>query len=357
MLFELVQLGTMPPVAPAPVPVDGQAVAHGVSTLPLGLHAPAVVGLIAGLLLWVLGGRIVKFAMAVLGLAGGAGLGSVLAPTIGVTAIAGFPGHLVGMAIGGIVGLVAAVLLFRFAMVIAGAGVIGAAAALGGLVYVNVAPPPSDMQTPEGLAPIVEWAPDGGEAGAEGENAESAEDTLEQAMRDIAEQEARRSAEDAADQTEQGLRSLVSEETAGAVEEAADRVRAFVHDVWRSFVRQWNALDAAQRVVLAGFVIVGLAGGALIGLAMPHRSAAMLTSLAGSAIWLASLAWLGEAMELPGRQWLTSGDHASLKWLIAWPVVAIIGMVFQFRNLRKPADEAAPRSRASRSGRDDDDRD
>lgn len=348
----------MTPVAPAPIAVDGEAIERGVSTLPLGLHAPAVVGLIAGLLLWVLGGRIVKFAMAVLGLAGGAGLGSVLAPTIGVSAVAGFPGHLVGMAIGAIVGLVAAVLLFRFAMVIAGAGVIGAAAALGGLVYVNVAPPPSDMQTPDGLAPIVEWAPDGGDNPTHGQaGGADGGDPLEQAARDIAEQGARRSAEEAADQTEQGLRSLVSEETAGAVEEAAERVRAFVHDVYQSFVRQWNALDAAQRVVLAGFVIVGLAGGALIGLAMPHKSAAMFTSLAGSAIWLASLAWLAEAMELPGRQWLTSGDHASLKWLIAWPVVAIIGMVFQFRNLKNRAEDAPSRGRGSRNGRDDDDRD
>lgn len=353
MLVPLLILATtpgMPPVAPAPIPIDS-----GVPGLPMGVHATAVAGLIAGLLLWSLGGRMIKLAMAVVGAALGAGLGAMLVPTLGLTAVAGFPAHLVGLIGGAVVGLIASFLLFRFAMVIAGAGVIGAAAALAGLVYVNVAPPPADLETPAELAPIIEWNP-GSEpgAGAPVSSPVGEDPTLDpqQAVTDLVEQQARDEAARQADAAGEGLRSMVSDDTAAALEETATRVRDFVHHVWQAFVAQWNALDAAQRLVMAGFVIIGLAAGALIGLAMPTRSAAMLTSLAGSAIWLASLAWLAQAMQLPGRQWLVAAENAGLRWLIVWPVVALIGLVFQLKNLKKPA-EGEP-SRASRKHARDD---
>lgn len=350
----------MPPVAPAPVAV-GAGAEGSISTLPLGVHATAVVGLGAGLLLWTLGGRMVKVAMAVLGMAGGAGIGSMLVPVLGVTAVAGFPAHLVGMTGGAIVGLVAAILLFRFAMVIAGAGVIGAGAALVGRVYVNVAPPPEDLRGPGEVQGIIErdlGEEPSGEAGANGEqDAPSLEETVRDVLEEEAERQARQGLDEQAESAEQGLRSMVSEETAAAVEEGAERIRVFVAKTWRAFVRQWNALDAAQRLVLAGFVVVGLAAGALLGLAMPTKSAAMLTSLAGSAVWLASLAWLAEAMSLPGRHLLVGGDHSSLKWLIVWPVVAVLGLVFQLRNLKQRAERAEPREgrRRGRDGEDDKD--
>ena len=172
------------------------------------------------------------------------------------------------------------------------------------------------------------------------------------AVQDLIEKQARDEAERQATAAGDGLRSMVSDDTAAAVEETAQRVRQFVHHVWQAFVNQWNALDAAQRLVLAGFVVIGLAAGALIGLAMPTRSAAMLTSLAGSAIWLASLAWLAQAMQLPGREWLVSAENAGLRWLVIWPVVALIGLIFQLKNLKKPAEGPGRRTRRNR---DDDD--
>lgn len=352
----ILQLAAMPPVAPAPIPVGGsESGAAALNALPMGVHTTAVAGLIAGLLLWALGGRMIKLTMAIFGAALGAGIGSMLVPTLGLTAVAGFPAHLVGLAGGAILGLVAAFLLFRFAMVIAGAGVVGCAAALGGLVYVNVAPPPADMQTPSELAPIVEWHPDA-------QPSESPDSTPDadpgQVVRDLIQEQAQSTAEQEATAAGDSLRSMVSDDTAAAVEEAAERVRAFVHAFWRSFINQWNNLDAAQRLVLAGFVVVGLAAGALIGLAMPARSAAMLTSLAGSAVWLASLAWLAEAMELPGRHLLTVGGHTSLRWLIIWPTVAAIGLLFQLKNLKKSDDSTRgsggrTRRRGQDNGRED----
>lgn len=349
--------GALPPVAPAPIAI-GPSPATGVQGLPMGVHATAVAGLIAGLLLWSLGGRMIKIAMALFGTAFGAGVGAMLVPTLGLTSVAGFPAHLVGLVGGAVVGLVAAFFLFRFAMVLAGAGVVGAAAALAGLVYVHVAPPPADLARENQLPGIVETLPNGTGAGT-GAGGEQAQPAMapEEAVRDLIQEQATQAAEREAAAAGQGLRSMVSEDTAQAVEEAAERVRSFVHGVWRAFAREWNLLDGAQRLVLAGFVVIGLAAGALVGLAMPTKSAAMMTSLAGSAVWLASLAWLAEAMQLPGRQWLVAPQNAGIRWLIVWPVVALVGLVFQLKNLRKSADGDGRRGSRRRKRDQDDDRD
>lgn len=315
------------PLAAAPT-VPASAAGTPVGTLPLGLHAPAVVGLIAGLILWSLGARMIKLALALVGAAAGAVIGSLLVPTVGLTSVAGFPAHGVGLVAGTILGLVAAILLFRFAMVVAGAGVLGAAAALAGLVYVNIAPPPPDLRAPDELSGLIEWSPESRE--------QSPPESVDDPIREALSQEALAAGQRQAQETADRIRDSVGEDTAAAIGEAAERIRAFVRGVWGAFLTHWNGLDAAQRLVLAGFVVIGLAAGALVGLAMPTRSAAMITSLAGSAVWLTSLAWLAEAMRLPGREFLIGAGSASARWLIIWPIIAIIGLVFQLRNLKKP---------------------
>ena len=109
-------------------------------SLPIGMHAPAFIGLAAGLALWLAGRRIIKPVFLVLGVALAGTLGFFLAPAFGHDAFFGYPSPFVGLGIGALVGLVGSAVLFRFTMAIASGASVAIAMCLGAAIYLNANP-------------------------------------------------------------------------------------------------------------------------------------------------------------------------------------------------------------------------
>lgn len=264
-------------------------------TMPAGVPAAAdtlaVVALIAGLVLWLVGGKVLRPLLAIAGFAGGAVGGAVLATRVWGGEAFGVSAGYIGLGVGAAVGGLLAFALFRFAMAAGSAMVFAAAGVLGVGVYLSVSPG----------AGTIDLA-----------NARSA-------ARDYV---AARVADDLVSRTSAGLGLSAAQARAGSPAEQAAAETGTV----------WTRLPESSRLML----IVGGVGGALVGLALgalaPRRAAAIVTAWLGAVVWLASLVWLASDLGLPGRQFL---DQGPAQWLVIWLVVALIGLAIQVSG--KPA--------------------
>jgi hypothetical protein len=252
---------------------------------PQMMYLPAAIGLISGLLLLLAGGKLLRPAAALLGAAGGAFAGSATLPAFLPQDVFGIPAPAAAMGIGGIVGIVAAMVLFRAAMAAAGAVTFAAAGALACAVWTGGLP--------------------------------AAQPSLKSAIVD-----------------NNGPRLvLASLQPQGDTAPLAPAARQLAQTVWGDAQSAWSSLppDAQWRLLGSGLG-AGLVG-LIIGALMPRKAAALLTSLLGAGIFLASLAWLSQVADLPGRSLLDQGPVGSLAM---WGVVAFAGLAFQLASQARP---------------------
>ena len=124
---------------------------------------------------------------------------------------------------------------------------------------------------------------------------------------------------------------------------AADRISAAWTTATDEVRTQWAALPRPHQAVVGLAAIVGLAGGVVLGLAMPTWAAGAVTSLFGAAIWIPCLVWLSNAF---GAPWRGQFDRTPAAWLAIWAVVAFIGMLAQWSGVlggkKAKAKAAAP---------------
>lgn len=292
-------------------------------TLPQGGAVSLVVGLAGGIILWLLGGRVLKPAFALIGAALGGFAGVVLVPLTGLPAITlgGVsigPGF-VGLLVGAIVGALVSVGLFRVVITLSAGVVFLVAGTLAGLVYLQ--------HVPEGSGDIrVEAA-----EALEGEAHEAA-DALRRGTDELRKQ-AGQTLEDLAGQVageEAQATGLISNEDMEAVKEqlrdAAQRSRAFLGEVRDNAQAAWNERTPRERVVILGSGMAGLLAGLIGGVLFPRRATALITALLGAAVWLfcaiallRSLAGLGEG----------ALAYSAQTWTVVWVGTAIIGLALQ----------------------------
>lgn len=252
-------------------------------SLPALANAGAVVALVAGLVLWIAGGKVLRPLLALLGFVAGAAGGALVATRLFPADAAGIPSGYAGVAVGSLVGALLALALFRFAMA-AGAGVVFAAAGvLAAGVYLSF--------TPGGLP--LDAA--GAREAASRLIGPAATASLSRASTATA------APDDAAPNT---LADAARAETAGL----------------------WARLPESSRAILVGAGLLGALAGLGLGALAPARAAAVVTAWLGSVLWLASLAWLASTLHIPGRQFL---DQGPLAWMAIWLVVALIGLAVQ----------------------------
>jgi len=110
------------------------------SDLPLTAHLPIALALVAGFLLWLVGGRLIKPAFATLGFVVGGMLGFLLLPIVAPQNILELPSPYAGMIFGGLSGLIVAIVVFRLALGIASAGALALMGMLCGLAFVQFQP-------------------------------------------------------------------------------------------------------------------------------------------------------------------------------------------------------------------------
>ncbi len=294
--------------------------AEGASDLPLSAHGLILVAFFVGLVLWLVGGRFIKPAIATVGMVVGGAAGFLLLPVLGVSTVLGLPGPFLGMAAGGVLGVVLAVLMFRVSMVVAGAVTFGIAGFLGGAIYLQYMP--SEFQPADDESPAMVQPEGPGEGTSVAPNSLTGDEMLEEAGKRL--EEAKKTAEEAWEQ--------VGEDTKVLARTLADRARQFADGLGRQIAALWGEMSFRDKQIMGLATLGGLTAGMLIGLLMPSKSAAMMTSMAGAAIWLSSATWLAHAFEVPGRTLL---HRSPLGWAFIWIVFSVLGLMFQFTRAKR----------------------
>jgi hypothetical protein len=274
--------------------------------LPFGVFGAAIVALAAGLVLWLAGRMVIKPIFAVIGGVTGSMLGFFFLPLVAPETIAEWPSTTVGLAVGAVLGLAVAIVLFRFTMAISTAVVLGILGGLGAATYLHfdsIHQNEVAAYEAQALSQADQFLPDipRSDSSPTGDGTQTASD---------------------GDQPELN---------------PAQRASKFVQELYEELVVPWwDRQPVRSRFILSGTVFVGAAMGLLIGLAMPVKSAAVTTAMAGSAVWLPNAAFLLTAANLPGHGALARlGPMGSL---IVWIVIAAIGMVFQISSIGKSND-------------------
>lgn len=276
--------------------------------LPVSVHGAAAGTLIAGIVLWFCGNKVLKPVLAVAGAGIGAALGTVILPNLAPAEIGGFPSHYVGMAIGVLVGILAALVAFRFAMAVAGGVALALLAVVVAAAYLSFTPGalPASLKDPSTQATAEQI----------GTRLKGAADDFSKSVGQIVE------------------KGVPTEAPPASPGEEAKRALA---DLWAQLADLWSQTPGRSRVILLAAVLVGSLAGLLIGQVMPNRAAAVLTSMAGSAMALFSGIWLARAFDAPFKGVLEQGPAV---WLCVWAAAVVIGIMVQLRGRRKQPEPA-----------------
>ncbi len=271
-----------------------------VGSLPLAAHILAVLGLGCGLVLWLVGQKVLKPVFGLLGAVFGGLIGFFTLPAISPGTIANVQSPYVGLAIGAVFGLGAGLMLFRFAVAISTAVALGLAGTLIGAASINFTPMQNATQNLSALKSSATQAGKG-----------AIDPTI----------------------------TSKKEQAIAIAKPVAQVVKEFIEN-WADDVKAaWNSLKGDQQVILGLSGLGGAAVGFFIGLFFPVKSSAIATSLFGSAVWLPSLMWIVNALQVPGREKL---DRGAIFWLIVWMVVAVIGFAVQISGGRRKKKSSEP---------------
>lgn len=305
------------------------------TTLPEGGMIPLVIGLVAGLGLWLAGVKIIRIVFLAVGVAAGGFVGTVLMPLTGLPpfdlgAVVINPGF-TGLFVGGIFGALIAMGMLRLVITLTAAGAMAVVGAMAALVFLHLDPTTSDDDSYADSRYI-----DPSAAVNEGQDflgRLSEDEAAQQAANQAAEALARLNSSLPDDSAASNLiDDLDTEENRERLRDAAERSKAFIHDVSEKLKSDFDARPARDRLVILSATLAGLAFGLLVGLAMPKRSSALVTSLLGSALWLAAGTALVRANTDPDPEYLS---QPPLTWAIVWAIAAVLGMVVQFGLIRR----------------------
>ncbi len=283
------------------------------ATLPEGGAVSLFIALGAGFALWLAGVKIVRAVFIALGAALGGFAGAILLPLSGMPTLNLGPVPLTP----GFTGLIAG-------------GIIGALASLGMLRVV--------VATTAG--------PDAALAETDAGYSFDASDLV----RDRAANELTDAVNALGDDLPEGsaasnlIDDLNTEENRQRIRDAAERSKEFVSRVAEAVKADYERRPARDKLILLSATLAGVGLGLVVGAVMPNRSAALVTSLFGSAMWMAAGVALLRAGMSPPPEILR---QPPVTWAIVWGVAAIVGMAVQF-GLLKRRGEASP-------AKDDDD--
>ncbi len=270
--------------------------------LPMPVHALYIALLVAGGVVWFFGNKLLRPVFALAGAAIGGAAGFFFASLFGLTQWLADLGPYVGLVIGGVVGLALALMLFRVAIGVATAAVLGAALATGSAAYLR-----------GDLRPLHENA-------VQRIQASAAAAMLEQGGEQPGEGEAAQTGGSSA--TELGKR--------------------FLESAWREAGALLEEIPARERLVIAGAWLVGTVGGFFLGVALANHLSIGVTSMLGSGMLLVSAVWFAGAYSVPFLRDLPLQPRAAIT---VWLALSVVGMVLQWRFTREKDDSKAKREK------------
>lgn len=334
---------------------------EGLNSLPWGIHAVVAMGMVAGLVLWLAGRRVLKPLLITVAAILGGLLGGLVVPSTSWGASLTV-WH--GVGIGLVAGLIIGLLLYRSAMAVSVGVVMGAALPLiaaAALQFYPIAggasstPAAAATETDDGWERFdghswVRAEPTHASPGSSASDVPATPASLDgfrvmaanwlddgNITATLAQLDGPKSA---AKQVEEDVENV---KVPANLQPAADRISAAWATATSEVRTQWAALPRPHQAVVGLAAIVGLAGGVVLGLAMPTWAAGAVTSLFGAAIWIPCLVWLSNAFSAP---WRGQFDRTPAAWLAIWAVVAFIGMLVQWSGVlggkKAKAKPAAP---------------
>ncbi|MEE8153680.1 MAG: hypothetical protein V3T53_01835 [Phycisphaerales bacterium] len=312
-------------------------IAQAITELPVAGMIPVGLALIAGLLLWAAGRRILLAAFAAIGFVLGSVAGWMIGELMGLGMQIWIPA-----VVGGIVFTCVAALASRLVVAVAFALTLGIAAPLATMTLAQIgvssdsqatqeqitdpgdfADPIPDIPLPEEVA---EWLdridPDLGDQGPpEAQPERAPPDLLPDLPLDLA--------------SESLSQSLEIPEQAQRYVDHIQHIAGQLKDAMKA---KWDTTPTSARSTVIASALSGLLVGMLLGALARGFSAVVVTAFSGSLLWL-SCAWtlgsragLSEAALMP---------ESSGSWLVWWMVTAVIGLVIQWTLRRKRADKSA----------------
>lgn len=305
---------------------------------PEGTWVPMLGAFAGGLVLWIMGAKVLKPAFAIIGGALGGFAGIVVVPLTGLPAfeVAGVmvQPQVLGMVIGGLIGLAVAVALFKFIITLGSSLVFAAAGVLAGLIWLSVS----------GNSTVTNNTESGEVAALAAEETGGAYDAVRDELARIGEDLA---IDQAANAAGDGAASLTGDEAAEAAKEqlrsAAEASREFIGAIRDSAMAEWERRSSKERAVIFGGGATGFVLGLLAGAIFTRRATAVITALAGSAVWLtAGVALLRGPVGMDPDKLVFSPNA----WAVVWGGMSFIGLVLQLGVVNK-----------KRSGNDNDDDD
>jgi len=283
--------------------------------------APAISAItlaIVGLSLWCVGRKTLRAATCVMGGILGVFVAGRLVPLLPSGNLGGLSHHTLGLIVGGVLGVVAAIAFFRVVMAGLGAGTFGGVAMLITLVGLGVALPTS-LPTAQGSTRVaLDGSSDEPPAGSinVGELTEHLPPHLREKIAAALSNDEIKIGGDALPEIMgllQGLREGAANRSAAATE-------------------TWEGLNERDRAtVLSAGLVAGLIG-LLLGAITPVRTASFITSMAGGALWMGALGWLVQSQNLPAARWL---EQPAWVILAAWGVVTLIGVKIQMSGVKR----------------------
>ncbi len=345
--------------------------------LPWLIHIPVAMAFLAGLVLWLVGRKVIRPVTITTGLAIGGMLGfllvPVVVPTIGVSPYLGLVG-------GSVVGLLLALMLYRVATAVTFGSAVGAgcgmmaAALLGATLTLPAAVAmdepdtgigggeqpvfvPRKMPVPVKVQPVDQELPDDmvkpgvrvtvtkpkvkPPVKAQPVYQELPDDMIAPGVR-VGETPKPVVQRPPVPKPVRHVETVREPVVQPESESAASRVGTFwwvARDEWAEW---WTFVPGASKRWIVGATVVGLGVGTLIGLLLPAWAAGASTAAVGSAMWLPSGMWLGKALHVP---WISTLSLGVGGWIVVWVVIALIGVGAQWYGLF-PSTKAAAAAQA-----------
>jgi hypothetical protein len=285
-----------------------------IAAIPLAVHLPVLVVLLAGAMLCLTGSKLLKPIYVVAMAAVCSVMVGLMAPNFLTDSVAGIPSPLIGVGIGAVLGGVLAIASFRFALGLSSAATFTFAGFLAALTYLSTVPGAIPSVAPQQERITSAW----------NEQVTSTQEALalEQAKLLVARTKARLKGE---------AQPELSKEQQEAAATAAANTRGFLDECFNQVHDVWNQLPGDSRVTLLASCVGAAMLGFVLGVVAPVKAGAAITSMAGSLLCVLSGAWL---LSLAGIVRPSLLDRGPMIWLAIWGGVALTGFVFQLP--RKP---------------------
>jgi hypothetical protein len=291
-----------------------------IHNLPASGLLPVLVLVAVGLLLWAAGRRILRFAFAVIGLL-----------------IGGVVGWVVGeiMNVGVLSWAFAAVGAFTFACVAALALRLAVTAAMIGVFA---------LLAPLAVITVLEFRVNrAGKTLSEVEVSNPVSDEITRWLQQHDDPALRQGATVAIETWSKSAReqydrakSALDASFEGETNQTIDHVERFGGQMVEALRAKWDSTPQSLRPTLLVSCVIGGLTGFLAGIVAFKISAAAITSLGGSLLWLAGMQILAIRIEVPDGPWMPT---TSSGWLAAWLITSALGVVIQWMFHKRPADK------------------